>query len=60
MAAQPIAAVAAAVTATKTRVAVAVASISSLSLWEVKVATHKPPGLQKPLERGWLLNVTVK
>ena len=23
-------------------------SISSLSLWEVKVATHKPPGLQKP------------
>ena len=35
-------------------------SNSSLSLWEVKVATHKLLGLQKLLERGWLLNATVK
>ena len=25
-----------------------------------EVATHKPPGLKKLLEKGWLLNVTVK
>jgi hypothetical protein len=42
----------AAVKATTLRITMAVASISSLSLWEMKVATHKPPGLQKPLCEG--------